>query len=400
MTNDASRGHRVARARRRRGMTQHQLAAAMGRSVSWVSQVERGIIGVDRVSVLDRLARVLQVEGVELTGQPYRHEQPDLDSGHDAIPALRLAVQHARMPNIGTSRGDATRTIGDLRIDVEHAEQLRQEAAFSALGAVVPGLIEEATAARRQESADGGRDELGLLLVRLGHIARVTADLTGHHDLAWTACELEITTARELGSPAALAAATWDLCGVWLHSGAHADARDAALSGIATLDGYVGRDPELTALAAALHLRAAVAYSRLWAEPDVNYHLAQAAALAPASGNTWQTQANQPNVRLHALETAVEMGRPSDARGFANAVRVDQLPARERQTHYWTVCARSAGMNGRLNDALDAILRAERLAPAHVHNRPMARDLVADLLHRDRRGDQRLRALARRMAVV
>jgi hypothetical protein len=103
-------------------------------------------------------------------------------------------------------------------------------------------------------------------------------------------------------------AASWDLCGVWLHAGGDAlrSARSAATDGIDRLEEHVGKDAELTALWGAMHLRAAVTSPRLWAEADVRTHLAEAARVAPASGNTWQTQFNAPNVALHALETTVD----------------------------------------------------------------------------------------------
>jgi transcriptional regulator with XRE-family HTH domain len=45
---DASaRGQRIARARRRRGLSQAALAGLAGRSESWLSQVERGLRRVD-----------------------------------------------------------------------------------------------------------------------------------------------------------------------------------------------------------------------------------------------------------------------------------------------------------------------------------------------------------------
>ena len=44
------------------------LAGLVGRSESWLSQVERGKRGVDSHSVLVRLAEVLRVDIEELTG--------------------------------------------------------------------------------------------------------------------------------------------------------------------------------------------------------------------------------------------------------------------------------------------------------------------------------------------
>src|SRR5690349_18603618 len=61
-------GQRIARARRRRGLSQSVLAGLVGRSESWLSQVERGKRGVDSYAVLTRMAEVLRVEVEELTG--------------------------------------------------------------------------------------------------------------------------------------------------------------------------------------------------------------------------------------------------------------------------------------------------------------------------------------------
>lgn len=49
----------VARRREQLGLTQTQLAERIGRSESWVSQVERGVRHVDRLSVIERLRAVL-----------------------------------------------------------------------------------------------------------------------------------------------------------------------------------------------------------------------------------------------------------------------------------------------------------------------------------------------------
>jgi transcriptional regulator with XRE-family HTH domain len=50
-------GERIAIYRRRRGLSQLALATMVGRSEARLSQVERGIRHVDRVSVLIRLAQ-------------------------------------------------------------------------------------------------------------------------------------------------------------------------------------------------------------------------------------------------------------------------------------------------------------------------------------------------------
>lgn len=57
------RGQRIARASRRRGLSQAALAGLVGRSESWLSRVGRGLREVDSHTVLTSLAEILRVEG-------------------------------------------------------------------------------------------------------------------------------------------------------------------------------------------------------------------------------------------------------------------------------------------------------------------------------------------------
>jgi transcriptional regulator with XRE-family HTH domain len=66
-------GARIAAYRRRRGLSQAALAGLVGRSESWLSQVERGVRSVDRLSVLLDLARVLHVDIEALTGRSWQY---------------------------------------------------------------------------------------------------------------------------------------------------------------------------------------------------------------------------------------------------------------------------------------------------------------------------------------
>jgi DNA-binding XRE family transcriptional regulator len=397
--NEMTTGQRVARARKRRGWTQAQLAQETGRSVSWVAKIERGHAALDRRSVLDALARTLRVEVVELTGQPYRPETPATDSGHSGIPALRLALQRVAMPSFAAI-DRPPRPMRAVVADLSRLERLRQAAKFTPVGEELPGLIEDLLILQR-EGSDGDRDAVASLMVRACHIARVMANLTGHHDLAWNALERELANADAFGAPVEKAAATWDLCGAWLHAGALEEARNAALTGLDQLEGHVDTgDAELKALWGALHLRAAVAYGRLWSAHDARHHVDEARRVVPATGNVWQTQFNAPNLAIHEVEIAVELGRPADTVAAAARVPVEAIDSGERLSHFWVCHARGLGMNGQNADSLAALLEAERVAGPHVLNRPMARELVADLLGRARRGiNPDLRRMAGLMGV-
>ena len=62
-------GRKIAAERRRRGLSQAELARILRRSVAWVSQVERGVRRVDRMSVLETIAIALEIPLVELAAE-------------------------------------------------------------------------------------------------------------------------------------------------------------------------------------------------------------------------------------------------------------------------------------------------------------------------------------------
>ena len=65
-------GGRVAAYRRRRGLSQAALAGLVGRSESWLSQVERGLRSVDSLPVILDLSRLLRIEPEKLIGRPWQ----------------------------------------------------------------------------------------------------------------------------------------------------------------------------------------------------------------------------------------------------------------------------------------------------------------------------------------
>ncbi|MGA5764012.1 hypothetical protein [Nonomuraea bangladeshensis] len=141
---------------------------------------------LDRMSVVGQLAEALGVEVAELTGQPYRHETTELDSGHAAVPGLRLALQQASLPSgIGLPAHGEPRTLQELEANVRLAEQLRQDAKFTALGEVLPRILTDLIAIVNDSTADRDRAEAPML--RACHMARVSSNLLGHHDLGWSA---------------------------------------------------------------------------------------------------------------------------------------------------------------------------------------------------------------------
>jgi transcriptional regulator with XRE-family HTH domain len=103
---DEACGARIARARRRRGLSQAVLAGLIGRSESWLSQVERGKRVVDSHAALTRMAAVLRVDVDELTGP----EGSDGEEGqHVYEPAAEIELAMMGYDAVGTSIGGQVR---------------------------------------------------------------------------------------------------------------------------------------------------------------------------------------------------------------------------------------------------------------------------------------------------
>jgi hypothetical protein len=138
-----------------------------------MSRVENGRLPLDRMSVVGQLAEVLGVEVAELTGQPYRHETAELDSGHAAVPGMRLALQQASLPSgVILPMSGEPRTLQELEANARMAEQLRQDAKFAALGEVSPSIITDLIVIANDSWA--ARDRAEVLMLRACHMARVS----------------------------------------------------------------------------------------------------------------------------------------------------------------------------------------------------------------------------------
>ena len=147
-------GRKIAAERRRRGLSQPQLARMIGRSVAWVSQVERGVRKVDRMSVLETLATALDVPLAELaaeaplvaavTGQPAGGLRLVLSGAH----ALRAMLNGRRPPAISTLRTRARKAW-----DLTHAGR------YTDLTDLLSGLVPDLETAARA-APDNQRTEV------------------------------------------------------------------------------------------------------------------------------------------------------------------------------------------------------------------------------------------------
>jgi transcriptional regulator with XRE-family HTH domain len=384
-------GARIRRSRKANGLSQAELGALVGRSERWVRDLEHDDIGLDKFSLIDRLAEVLDIDVSYLVGQPYQPGEPEQNAGHSSVPALRTAL---RRTSLILSGHPGIRAIGEqssltaLRERVDRVTRRRQAANLPDVMAALPGLVEALNTGAI--AAAGGPDADGVhrLIVETGHVARMTLNQLGYHDLAWTAVENAALAAAKLGDPLLVACSAWDRCGVLLHTGSLSEVFTVAEAALADLAPQLNAPtPQALSLSGALNLRCAVAASRRHDAGGAAGYLAEAERAAARLGvdrNDFQTVFGPGNVAIHAAEIAVELDRPDDALARAGSFDLAAVPSRERHTRHFIDLARAHGQRDRDAEAVTTLRRAASIAPHYVYNHPMARNLVETLLRRGR----------------
>ena len=102
-------------------------------------------------------------------------------------------------------------------------------------------------------------------------------------------------------------------------------------------------------------------------------------------------------------ESLLELGEPGRVPELARDVDVAAIPSAGRQaTFYGDVGRGLATIRGREEQAVEALRRAEVLAPQRTRTNPYVRESVTDLLRRARReaGGRELRGLAYRIGLA
>jgi transcriptional regulator with XRE-family HTH domain len=392
-------GTRIAEARKLRGLTQAGLAMLVPCSASLVSQVERGAKPVTPWFVA-AVARALHIDVPQLLGQPYRGTTERTDRVHASIPQIRIALTYWDVP---PDLAVAPRPLETIRGDIAKISHYLDTVDYAQLGNHLPGLIEELSAILHAESGVP-RKQAAELLMYAYIAAKSMAYRLGYVDLVSVAVERATWAAQETGNPELLAFMAEERCQIFFATGAYE-------AGLKFIDrAYHDYQPLLTdhdsglAIAGAMHLRAAIMAARDGKRrPDAWDYLAQAGEAGQRLGsdtNYYGLIFGPTNVKIHAVATAIELDDADEAirrsEGFdpANAV-----PA-ERSSHHYIDLARAQLVAGQREQALRSLLTADKLAPQHTRNHPMARETVTGLIRVHARIPESLRSLARRITIA
>ncbi|GHD90109.1 helix-turn-helix domain-containing protein [Streptomyces naganishii] len=393
-------GRKIAFNRKRRGLSQKEFAGLLGRSEAWVSQVERGVRRIDRMTVLEKVADVLEVPIAELAA-----EAPLVASVAEGEPPgasrLRLVLSAAHSLKAVLGRKDVSPDVPALRAEVDRAWSLTHEGNYADLAELLEGLVPRLEAATRSVS-ESERPELFRLLAVMYHTCSGALANMGEPEAAWIAVDRAVVAAERANDPLLMAAGEFRLSLVFLGarqfdqaaqvSGSAADAlRPLAESG----------QVEAVALRGALTLQRAVAAARLNLADDAYGYLREARELGDQVGdgrNDYNTEFGPTNVALHEVAVAVDLGDAGVALRAAQTVDASGLSA-ERQTRFQIDLARAYAQRRQVADAVSALLAARGLSPELVRALPMVKQLIADLLTMSQPPSEELRALAGELGV-
>lgn len=383
-------GRRARRARLRLGMPQADLAAALGKSQGWVSKMERGLIELDRVGLLNQVAAELHIHPNDLIGRPYA-SSPDDNQWQVAASSI---LRELRRYDLTPLFDGVPRPASLLWREVTRLHRLRDTASNIAILRVLPDLFREARALA--EISDGHeREEAYALYAVCCKFAHTAAHALGHPELVAMACERAAWSARLSGDPVLPAVADW--MRVW-DMWATADWTDAlALSdkAIGTVQqAYEHGDPLAVRAWGTLQLRAAVSAARAGrsneAEDRIGHAKDAAAQMGTYTGapvyDRHSLTFSAGNVQIHAISVALEMGQQGKALEINRRTSPELVGAlpNSRQGHHHMDIARAWLWDGNRGKALGELETAERIAPQLVRNHPIARSTLRSIVYAER----------------
>jgi transcriptional regulator with XRE-family HTH domain len=399
-------GERIALIRRRRGLSQVKLAGLVGRSESWLSQVERGARPVDRLGIIRELARVLDVPVSELTGAAPEIVRDPAEQ-HAAVEEIRLTLSAFDfLTLLMRPEADGSVPVPDLagmRVQVDRIWHLTHASDYTNLAPLFGSLL--ASGERAAHASNGARraEVFELLAQTYQAVAAVMSKL-GETELSWVAAERSIMAAERAGSPLLSLAGVYRLAQAFVSTRRLEQAERVAASGaLAVASQLIDGTPEGVSLYGALNLVRAVVASRrgngvvAW---QAISEAERAAAALGADRNDFDTEFGPSNVAVHAVAVAVELGEAAEALRRVPNVSVEAL-SQERRGRFLIDVARAHGQRRDTVGAVTAVKAALELTPEQVRYHPMVRDLVRDLVRRGRRRpNPELLAVARAVGVA
>jgi transcriptional regulator with XRE-family HTH domain len=384
-------GRRVAYWRGRRKMSQQVFADRLGKSKSWVDKVERGVRRLDKFSVVYEIADVLQVDVQLLLGKDVER-RPETQNCIDQVEVeeIRAALERYDQMSAFFQPTPHAPPLQEMRKAVSHAWLTYQHAKYGVLARTLPKLLRDAQAADSAYATGDDARDAAHLLGQVYQIASSALRKVGEHELSWLAADRSIAVSQRAGDQLLAGIASYRVGSALLALGRARPSLEVNVNIANRLaSGFETNTQERLSVYGMLLLNGAMAAARIGDSATVRDLVSGAEQAATALGgdyNHYWTSFGPTNVQLHRAAAAVELG---DGRTAVEMYeRLDQegfqamLP--ERRAHYYLDIARGYAQIGDVERASEMLLEGDRLAPSEIRCRPLAHEVLSDVLRRIR----------------
>jgi transcriptional regulator with XRE-family HTH domain len=386
-------------------LSQATLAGLVGRSESWLSQVERGKRGVDSHAVLRRLAAILQVDIAEITEDFADTANTPRLYPHAAQIEQAMMDYHGLGASITGEDAERVPAADHLREMARSAYRGYQATRYEATGHLLPGLIRGVEIASRTY----GQAVPAMCEVRALAYDTAAALLKriGEPTLAWTAADRAMSAAECSGEPLLAAVGAYRLSYVFTSRKRPREALELALTAAGLLERIMGPpSPDQLSVYGGLHLAGAIAAATLYDRALAADLITKAAAIAENLGlnaNLMGTAFGPANVAIHAISVSLRIGDARAAVEIGESLDNTAIPSGlvGRRTQVHLDLARAYTLRRQDAAAVNVLLAAERLSPQLVRYDDRTRGALTELLRREHRpSTPELRPLAHRVGVI
>jgi transcriptional regulator with XRE-family HTH domain len=374
-------------------MSQQLFADRLGKSKSWVDKVERGVRRLDRFSVIYEIADVLQVDVQLLLGKdPARRPETAGCVDQVEVEEIRAALERYDKISAFYQPPPEVPQLGELSKAVGHAWLTYQHSKYGVLARNLPRLLRDSQAANAYFDDEDGR-QASRLLGQVYQIASSTLRKLGENDLAWLAADRAMVACNRAGDDLLSGLAVARVATALAALGRFRPALELNVNIASQLAPGNGLDatPERLSVYGILMLQAAMAAARLGEATTVKDLLGAAEEAAKQIGgdeNYFATNFGPTNVIFHRVTADVEMGEGARAVALHDSIAPEDFAGMmpERRAHHLLDVSRALTQIGDVSRATETLVEADRLAPSEVRCRPIAHELVFDVLRRSRGG--------------
>ena len=384
-------GRRVAYWRKRRDLSQQVFADRLGKSKSWVDKVERGVRRLDKFSVLQDVANVLQLDAQLLLGKaPERRSDSQGRIGEVEVGEIRAALERYDSLSTFFHSAPPPPALPELQAAINHAWLTYQHARYDILTRALPKLLRETQTTDTTHTGEDATLAAGLL----SQVYQITSSMLlklGEYELAWLAADRAMTVSRTADDPLLLGVATCRAGEALLALGRPRPALELTINIANQLAPAAPDDtsPERLSVYGTLLLHGAMAAARMGDHPTVRNLIREADTAARQLGgdqNHYWTSFGPTSVRLHSAAAAIELGEGQQAVAThldIPTANLDALPP-ERRAHHMIDLARALAQIGDLEKAGAMLVKGDRLAPSEIRYRPSAHEVMTNVLRRTR----------------